>query len=270
MKTLIKTLLFFFLAAQFCLAQMEYSHSRTNLKYQNFKRPKNLENHYRDTNPYKQRMGENEIPISTHSGQMPKERQLDIVKNVLIDDFLVNDDVTDGSVQYNPSIAIDDSGNFVIVWEDWKNYEMSDPIYWNVDIYYQRYNSSGDAQGVNTKVNDDGSEDKWNPTIAMDSSGNFVIVWHDNEDIYYQRYNSSGEAQGVNIKANDDDVGAAFPWDPSIAIDDSGNFVILWLDEKYGNSDLYYQRYDSSGDTQGVNTKVNDAIHSDCWIPFIF
>ncbi len=187
MKTLIKTFLFFFLAAQFCFAQEDYSRSSTNLKHHNFKHYNNFENQL-DKNPHKLRMGEKKIPINTYSSQISKDRQLDIVKNVLIDDFLVNDDVTGGSDQYDPSIAMDDNGNFVIVWEDWRN--------GNGDIYYQRYNSSGEAEGVSTKVNDEVSmASQWfhssiSPSVAMDSSGNFIIVWEDGRngksDIYYQ------------------------------------------------------------------------------------
>ncbi len=164
----------------------------------------------------------------------------------------VNDD--DKEYRYSPLIAMDKSGNFVIVWNDYRN--------GNWDIYYQRYNSSGIAQGENIKANDDDKEYRYSPSIAMDDSGNFVIVWDEwrggcNYDIYYQQYNSSGEPQSGSIKVNDD-VGTTRQDDPSIVMDGSGDFVIIWEDERYGNRDIYFQQYNNSGEAQGVNTKVND------------
>ncbi len=166
-----------------------------------------------------------------------------------------NDDVTGGAHQWLPSIAMDGSNNFVIVWTDRGG---------NSDIFYQRYNGHGEAQGANTKANDDDGATDWlTPSIAMDDSGNFIIAWYDvrgeNGDIYYQRYNSSGEAEGVNIKANDDD--GTVDWSsPTIAMDERSNFVIVWEDGRNGNSDIYHQRYNSIGEAQGINTRVNDDV----------
>jgi len=170
--------------------------------------------------------------------------------------FKVNDDAGTAD-QYDPAIAMDSSGNFVITWDDFRNGYYS-------DIYAQRYNSSGTPQGVNSKVNDDaGTADQYDPAIAADGSGNFVITWMDyrngngNWDIYAQRYNSSGTPQGANFKVNDD-AGTARQYDPAIAMDGSGNFVITWYDLRNGNWNIYAQRYDSSGTLQGANFKVND------------
>lgn len=221
-----------------------------------------------DTNdPHNLKIGDSDVPISTHDGQYPTEEQLNTIQNALVDDFLVNDDIGVGIKQYFPSIAIDDYGNFVIVWED---YRAGSP-----DIYYQCYNSSGKAQDLNKKVNknDAGNVDQLEPSISIDYGGNFVIAWMDkrngNYDIYYQRYNSSGTAIGVNTKANDD-AGTARQYSPSISMDDCGNFVIVWQDKRNGNySDIYFQRYDSNGLTLGVNSRANDDAGRASWYPSI-
>lgn len=106
--------------------------------------------------------------------------------------------------QVYPAVAVDDSGDFVIAWVDYRN---------GANIYSQRYNSSGIRQGSNQKTNDDEAQvssiAKFS-VIAMDGSGNFVIAWVDernsvyNPDIYFQQHNSSGVKQGNNQKANDD------------------------------------------------------------------
>ena len=68
--------------------------------------------------------------------------------------------------------------------------------------------------------------------MASDPSGNYVVTWASkNQDgdgwgIYAQRYNAAGAAQGgefrVNTTTSKDQV------HPSVAMDDAGNFVIVW------------------------------------------
>jgi len=168
--------------------------------------------------------------------------------------FRVNDDLgTD--YQQSPWVATDAAGDFVICWQDQRS--------GNYDIYAQRYNSSGDTAGANFRVNDDpGIESQAYPSIAMDAAGDFVICWYDRRassdyDIYAQRYNSSGDTVGANFKVND--VGTSYQRHPSVAMDADGDFVISWEDNRGGNSDIYAQRYNSSGDTVGVNFRVNNV-----------
>jgi hypothetical protein len=237
-------------------------------------------------------------------------------ESILVDDFLVNDDVAVGrSEQRNPSIAIDANNNFIIAYQEKKhgNWEVyfqrfnssgialgnpvkcsDNPVYgerwypsieidgtgnffviWTdyyhkrADIFFQRFNSSGIKQGNNVKVNDaiepfEVLTDNLSKLarMAISSTGNFVITWSDarngsNLDIYFQRYNSLGDPQGINQKANSD-VGTTNQTNPSIAIDNTGNYIITWTDMRNGNEDIYFQRYNSSGTAVGVNTKVNN------------
>ncbi len=191
------------------------------------------------------------LPPITGSPKTPQEQK---VMKAIMEDFLVNDDTTGGAYQYYPAIAQEPSGNFIIVWSDERNGYQ--------DIYAQRYNSSGSPIGYNFKVNDDViTAYPWYPAIAMDNSGNFVITWTDyrngNFDIYAQRYNSSGTPLGSNFKVNDD-TGTTGQIYPAISLDGSGNFIITWTDYRNGNSDIYAQRYNSSGTPLGSNFKVND------------
>ena len=168
-----------------------------------------------------------------------------------------NFNVNDGQVdiwQWSPALSVDESGNFIITWEDGRN--------GNDDIYVQRYSSDGTAIGSNFKVNDDqGSSNQWYPSISADGSGNFIITWQDdrngNSDIYAQRYSSDGITQGSNFKVNDDQVDA-WQYYPSISADSSGNFIITWTDERNGDVDIYGQRYSKDGIALGSNFKVND------------
>ncbi|MEH2280224.1 MAG: hypothetical protein V7K90_02600, partial [Nostoc sp.] len=98
--------------------------------------------------------------------------------------------------QLNPTVAIDTSGDFVISWTS------SGQDGFGNGIYAQRYNSAGVAQGSEFRVNSTTTNDQFNPTIAMDTGGDFVISWTSSgqdgfgNGIYAQRYNSAGVAQG--------------------------------------------------------------------------
>jgi hypothetical protein len=164
----------------------------------------------------------------------------------------VNDDNAGSIWSYNQSIVMDESGNFVIAWSTYQN--------GNYEIYFQRYNASGITQGNIQKVNDDaGHVERLSQSIAMDNSGNFVIVWQDgrngDSDIYSQQYNFMGIAQGKNQRVNDD-TGNASQDDPTVAMDASGNFMITWIDDRNGDSYIYFQRYNPAGIKQGTNQKV--------------
>lgn len=173
--------------------------------------------------------------------------------NTLGCNFKINDDA--GALnQLFPDVGMDSSGNFVTVWQDYRNDDW--------DVYAQRFDSSGAPLDLNFKVNDDpGTSHQESPAVTVDGSGNFVITWQDYRngdcDIYAQRYDASGAASGSNFKVNDD-AGALDQWSPAISSDGLGNFVIAWSDNRNGNYDIYVQRYNLSGLPSGSNFKVND------------
>ncbi|MEK7217157.1 MAG: flagellar hook associated protein, partial [Chloroflexota bacterium] len=92
---------------------------------------------------------------------------------------------------------MDDVGDFVIVWQSYNQDNL-------FDIYAQRYNASGLAQGNEFSVNTYTTGDQTEPAVAMDADGDFVVVWRsagqegegDPGGIYGQRYNASGTALG--------------------------------------------------------------------------
>jgi hypothetical protein len=174
----------------------------------------------------------------------------------------VNDD-TGTQEQFKPSMMRDQSGKFVVVWQDYRTNGY--PL--NADIYGQRYLADGTVQAANFKVNDDyGVETQAWQDIDCDDYGNFVVVWEDNRngnyDVYAQRYHKSGTKLGVNIRVNDD-AGTAYQHNPRVAVDGTGKFVIVWYDNRSSRDDIMGQRYDASGVAQGANFMVNDNINNE-------
>jgi len=199
------------------------------------------------------------LPVTSADNQPLAPKQQAVIAQVL-EDFQVNENAG-GCAQSYPAIAVDGSGNFVVVWKDYRNGTS--------DIYVQRYTSSGVKQGANFRVNDDSSSRKDDPAIAVDAAGNFMVVWMDyrngDPDIYAQRYNSSGEAQGANFQVNNEDSRYLMTFEPAIAVDAGGNFVVVWQHVWYypgacgSAANIYGQRYNSSGEAQGANFRVNDG-----------
>jgi hypothetical protein len=176
----------------------------------------------------------------------------------LENNFKVNTDAGI-STQLRPDIAIEENGNFIIAWGDYRN--------GNGDVYAQRYLSDGTSLGDNFKLNDDTPDtDQRNPTIAVDIAGNFTVCWGDDRndysDIYAQRFTSDATPIGINFKVNSGPVGS-YEGESKISADENGNFLIIWKDNRFNfNGDIFAQSYLSDGTTAGDNFIVNDDVGS--------
>src|ERR1700678_2226342 len=108
---------------------------------------------------------------------------------------------------------MDANGEFVVAWQRYKYTNYSDNNGLNdivnlYDVYAQRYDASGRAEGSNFEVNSHEFGQQFQPSVAMDPEGDFVVAWsgygdHSGYGIFAQRYNSSGAAVGVsNFEVN--------------------------------------------------------------------
>ncbi len=176
-----------------------------------------------------------------------------------IGEFRVNTYTT--YYQWLPSIAMDNTGNFIVTWQN-TTFDT-----YGSDIYAQRYNSSGVAQGSELRVNTYTTGEQRYPSISMDNTGNFIVTWQsglggtsqDGSDygIYAQRYNSSGVAQGSEFKVNSYTTNSQSK--PSVAMDNNGNFIVTWNGTGTGDTNygVFAKRYNSSGVAQGSEFRVN-------------
>ncbi len=188
--------------------------------------------------------------------------------------FLVNTFLT--SSQKEPSVAMDNNGNFVISWES-KTQEGEANYY---GVFAQRYNSSGAPQiptgcgdtipvcDTNTGeflVNTSTTGNQKNSAVGMDSTGNFVITWEGvatgdtSGGIFAQKYYSDGSPNGSNFLVNT--YTGSTQTSPSVSMNSSGVFVIAWAGPGNGDSSslggVFAQKYSSDGSTNGTNFKVN-------------
>ncbi|MEW6412980.1 MAG: FlgD immunoglobulin-like domain containing protein [Candidatus Zixiibacteriota bacterium] len=174
-------------------------------------------------------------------------------------DFLVNDDNTT-TVQNAPRLAVADKNGFVIVWTDRRGSTN--------DIYLQRFDPQGYAAGYNAKVNDDTNNSyQFEPAIAVDLSGLYSVVWKDyrndlypfGPDIYFQAYDSSVLPVGSNVNLTVN-VPDSLKETPDLALGEWGGGVVVWVDYRNRNWDVYGQMFESDGSLVGTDFKINDDI----------
>ncbi|NJL76689.1 MAG: T9SS type A sorting domain-containing protein [Saprospiraceae bacterium] len=174
-------------------------------------------------------------------------------------EFQINSYTTLG--QSDPSIAMNEDGNFVVVWA---SYQDGD----GTGVYGQRYNSDGTAAGGEFLVNTYTTDGQSAPSVAMDSDGNFVIAWQsqdqDGEEtgIYGQRYSSDGTKEGNEFQINT--FTSFYQYEPSVAMDTDGDFVVVWTSGYYSGPyqdgdgyGVYGQRYNKDGTTAGGEFQIN-------------
>ena len=201
--------------------------------------------------------------------------------------------------QENPAVAMNESGNFVVVWAG--RGQDNDSLIRQDDsgfgVFAQRYNANGtplapgvsfnpaqgdpDSVDVNpvvpraALVNTTTKRDQKNPAVAIDGSGNFVVAWQgrgsngDGEDIYAQLFDRLGNPRGlefrVNANADNDQV------NPAVAMDAKGNFVITWEDDEQDDdgTGIAARRYSASGNPKGNVFRVNSKTSGDQRTPSI-
>ncbi len=86
--------------------------------------------------------------------------------------------------QQNPQAAINDRGQFIIVWDS-----KIDPNVNERDIFAQRYDGSGRPLGDEFQVNTYMADDQKRPTVAMTENRKFVMAW--------QSYGQDGSNYGI-------------------------------------------------------------------------
>ena len=159
-------------------------------------------------------------------------RRFNVQGVALTGDIQVNS--TTANRQENSNVAMDGSGNFVVVWQS----DQQDGNSWGV--FGRRFAANGTALSGEMAINTYTTSAQDNPAVAMDSAGDFVVAWQSfGEDgsgygIYAQRYSSTGVKAGSEFRANT--TTANWQITPDVAMANTGTFTITW--SGYGQSNL--------------------------------
>ncbi|MFV2057871.1 MAG: Ig-like domain-containing protein [Thiohalomonadales bacterium] len=148
-----------------------------------------------------------------------------------------------------PQIAMDPNGNALAIWSQAPG--ASGPY----NLWSNRFDIAsktwGAAQLIETN-NILGNTD--DPQIAMDSMGNGMAVWTQNDgtryQLWYNRFDASAGSWGTAAILNTDSIGV--PTRSEIALDAAGNAILVW--DQYGDtlSNVWTNRFDISTKTWGT------------------
>ena len=135
---------------------------------------------------------------------------------------------TTGS-QGSPAVAVDGSGNFVVTW----NSDGQDGS--GGGVFGQRFDSAGSPVGSEFQVNSYTTNSQFVRAVAADGSGNFVVVWGSwgGQDgslsgVFGQRFSPAGHPVGSEFQVNSYTTNYQGRVFPALAVDGSGNFVVVW------------------------------------------
>lgn len=172
-------------------------------------------------------------------------------------EFLINTTNTD--YMGYPSVAMAYDGSFVVVWQS------LDQDGSGQGIFAQRYTSSGATEGSEFQVNTTTTGNQQAPDIAIDSAGNFVVVWEsygqdgDDYGIYAQQFFSNGSTNGSEFLVNA--TTSSNQEAPAVTMSYDGEFIITWTGHNQDGSysGVYMQVYDSVGAAYGSESQVNST-----------
>ena len=130
----------------------------------------------------------------------------------------------DGSLAFDPQVAMDNNGNAIIVWvqSDGANYQ----------IFKSEYHSNVWTQPINLadNISPDG-QDAYSARVAMDNNGNVIIIWYQYDGVNYKNFKSEYRSGAWTHPANLSDSISFTGYNTSssqIAINNQGNAIVVW------------------------------------------
>ncbi|MDO5567313.1 MAG: hypothetical protein Q4G59_11700, partial [Planctomycetia bacterium] len=170
----------------------------------------------------------------------------DVIKEFKIEETAAyKDDAGTWHFASQASVALNDKGDFVVVWDQYNKDSESR------DVYARRYTLMGKEIGINGgygnfMVNIYDEKDQQNASVAMDADGDFVIVWesfgqdYDGQDtggLYGRRFTNDGYSFGITDTQQTITIGGAIVTDKYVMrltyTDENGN--------EYTTSDIAIQ-----------------------------
>lgn len=133
-----------------------------------------------------------------------------------------------------PQVAVNSQGDAIAVWQ------QSDGV--SIDIYANRYTAAA-GWGAAQRIETDNTGVAQSAQVAIDSSGNAIAVWMQSDtlrnNIWANRYTAgAGWGSASLIESGLGDAG-----NPQIAIDGSGNAIVVWWQHEGGRINTVSNRY---------------------------
>ena len=183
------------------------------------------------------------------------------------DEFLVS--TTTESSQQFPDVAMDDLGNFFVVWGSY----FQDGSH--LGIFGQRFDQEGNRVGNEFQINTFTEDRQGNASISLSPDGHAVVAWESagqdgsGKGIYAQLFNNDGNPIGSEVQVNTYTL--ADQHSPSVSVNTIGESIILWTSHGYDGWDegIAGQRFDQSGTKIGSEFQVNIYIDDQQAFPVV-
>jgi hypothetical protein len=166
-----------------------------------------------------------------------------------------------------PVVAADAQGNFVVVWSKYWGYEGME------GVWARRYAADGAPLGDEFRVSPQGTTADDAAAVAMAPDGRFVVTWHqryrpDGEAIVARRFAANGSAITGVLTVSPPGRWPEVPTKPDVAMDSSGNFVIVWHTYALAKDvrRAYGRSYDGTGAPRGPAFFVAGSGTEDSWV----
>ncbi len=172
-------------------------------------------------------------------------------------EFLVNTGLA--GVQQFADVAIDNDGNFLVVWESNAAEDGDD---WTV--LGRLFKSNGQPLTPQTVLNSQTTSRQRDPAVAWRPGLGWVVVWESNhigfEKIYARRFSQALAPQGPEFLVSQDASGinlSGLNINAAVDTDDSGNFVVAWQGPRQsGGSETYGRRFFANGAPRSETFRV--------------
>ncbi len=158
-------------------------------------------------------------------------------------EYSISDDMN--YEQALPSLAINDTGNYLVTWSGGRNGIDADS-----DVYAQKFSSTGTSSGSEFRVNTTIIGAQIGRNVSMNANGDFVIAWDSDEpnatgyrDCYLQRFGANNDKQGAETQVNT--YTANNQQMVAVALDSSGNTAATWSSSGQDGSGwgVYFARF---------------------------
>lgn len=102
--------------------------------------------------------------------------------------------------------------------------------------------------------------DKKIPTVAGAKTGEFVVAWEgssrtDPQAVLARFFTKAGAPRGVQVQVNK--LLPPDQYDAAVTVDTAGNSIVVWSQMANGNSEIFFQRFNSKAKAVGPAVKVS-------------
>ena len=181
-----------------------------------------------------------------------------------------------------PSVFADSHNNIHFTWKDSTNIATCGT---DNDIFYKFWNATSLSWNTTEVVSTVSTEDSWNPSLGVDSSGNVYVIWWDrtdyngagsDTDVFFRRYDASSSSWSpTHIISTGSDGFSSYS---DIGVDSLGNAHIIFRDNhtNYISSgsdiDIFHRMWNATSlslhsvdvvSTESTSHSINPSIDMD-------